>query len=509
MRGWALNLHRRLERQELGSDYHTEKEFRHKFGMHVSAAFFSNIVLRGMTLVLVKLLTMTLLKEEYALYAFWLSFVILSSTFSTGAFSSSLWRFMHRRVVSGNKTGASRLLSASFVGSSALLFSIYVIMAISFQAFGFQLVDDPVYLSTLVVVGALGFLYVLRELLLVVSGTEQNSREILVFSISFGVSAYVVACVAALIYADHMFVLLGLSVGYVMPVLAVLILKVKQYGLSTPDGQDFREILSFGGPNVVISLVTSFVPFFISYLLGQWIGLAEIATLSIALAAAGLFTFVARSPQTAYRAYLVKTYETGTYDEGAKISIKVVEMFLVFSVPAVCLLVLMSPLLVVILSTAEYLDATILIPFTLAHAAMMAFSYFWRIQLDLTEKTHLIGLIYVTSAVALVISCILLIPTEGIVGAGLAMTIQAAVVLVLLFIVGNRLLPIKMNRRFGFGFIASAVAMIAIVVLLTLLGMPVWVSAAGACFVYGIAIDLTGAMKLRKMGGLVRLLLVR
>ena len=205
-----------------------EKRFRSKFGKHVSAAFISSILVRGMTLVLVKILTMTILKEEYALYAFWLSFVILTSTFSTSAFSASLWRFMQRKVVSDDKTGASRLLAASFGGAFIFLFSIYALLAMSFQLFEFQLIDDPIYLATLVAVGILGFFYVLRELLLVVSGTEQNSREILVFTISFGATAYAVACVAAFIYGNHMFIIRGLSVGYLMPVMAVLAMKTKQ-----------------------------------------------------------------------------------------------------------------------------------------------------------------------------------------------------------------------------------------------------------------------------------------
>lgn len=178
-----LNRRRRLEQQDLESNSGMEKRFRYKFGKHVSAAFISSILVRGMTLVLVKILTMTVLKGEYALYAFWLSFVILTSTFSTSAFSASLWRFMQRKVVSDDKTGASRLLAASFGGAFIFLFSIYALLAMSFQFFEFQLIDDPIYLTTLVAVGILGFFYVLRELLLVVSGTEQNSRELLVFSI--------------------------------------------------------------------------------------------------------------------------------------------------------------------------------------------------------------------------------------------------------------------------------------------------------------------------------------
>ena len=491
------------------SDNHTEKKFRYKFGKHASSAFISAIIVRGMTLLLVKILTTILLKEEYALYAFWLSFVVLSSTFSTSAFSASLWRFLQRRAFSADTTEAARLLSAALAGASAFLLCVYVSLAISFQLFGFQLVDDPIYLTTLAVVGILGFFYVLRELLLVVSGTEQNSREILMFSVSFGAIAYVVACVFAFIYGTHLLVLLGLSIGYLMPVLAVLAIKTKQYGLSTPTSQDFKVIFRFGGPNIVIASVTSFVPFLVSFLIGQWIGLAEIATLSIAIAVAGLFTFVARPPQNAYRAYIVNAFESGTYDEGAKTSAKVVELFLAFSAPAVCALILMSPLLVMIISTAEYLDATVLIPFTIAHSVIMALSYFWRVQLDLIERTYLIGLIYVTSAVALVISCIYLIPVAGMVGAGYAMLIQAAVVLVMMLAIGNRLLPIRMNRRFGFGFITSTVIMVTLIVLLTLLGIPSWLLVASSSFVYIVAMELTGALKLREVFILVQLLLGR
>jgi O-antigen/teichoic acid export membrane protein len=472
------------------------------------AALTGAISVKVMALVLVKVLTTALPKHDYGLYALWMSFVILLSTFSTSAFSATLWRFMPQRRKLEARDGASQLFMTAITGAFAFLVTSVVLFSV-LDLVGLRIVEDQFYLTTLLIVGFLAASYVLKELILVVSGSEQSSREVLAFNLAYGGVSTVFAGFIGWAIRDYRLVLVALSIGYAIPVVISLAFKLRQYGSRMPKLSDFKKSLGFGGPSILVGSVKTLVPFLASFIVGYMIGIPEVATLSIAIVVGGILSFVVGPPQTAYQAYIVNAYETGSYEKGQETATTIIELFLLLSAPVAFSMMTMSPLLVYLFSTEQYIDATILVPFTVASAVLVAFSYFWKIQLDLVEKPHLTGFTYLASVAPLVIAAVLLIPVVGLLGIGVAMVAQSGFVALMLFVIGNSRLPIRQRRRFWIGWILSIVAMIAAYQIVELIGISDVVSTMVALGGYLLVIRIAGLMSVQRARLIISLLLSR
>jgi O-antigen/teichoic acid export membrane protein len=472
------------------------------------AALTGAISVKVMALVLVKVLTIVLPKHDYGLYALWMSFVILVSTFSTSAFSATLWRFMPQRRKLETIESASELFMTAITGGFAFLLTSVALFSV-LDLIGLRIVDDQFYLTTLVIVGFLAATYVLRELVLVVSGSEQSSQEVLAFNLAYGGVSTVFAGFIGLAFRDYRLVLVGLSLGYAVPVVTSLAIKLRQYGSRLPKLSDFKKSLGFGGPSILVGSVKTLVPFLASFIVGHWIGIPEVATLSIAIVVGGILSFVVGPPQTAYQAYIVNAYETGNYDKGQETATTIIELFLMISAPVAFSMIAMSPLLVHVFSTEQYIDATILIPFTVLSAVLVAFSYFWKIQLDLVEKPHLTGFTYLASVAPLVVVAMLLIPAVGLLGIGVAIVSQSGFVAIVLLIIGNSQLPIRQRSRFWIGWVISILAMVSIFQIAGILGIPDIVSTLIALGGYLLVIRITGLMSIQRARTIISLLISR
>jgi O-antigen/teichoic acid export membrane protein len=356
-----------------------------------------------------------------------------------------------------------------------------------------RIVEDSLYLTTLAIVGFLAILYGLKELILVVSGSEQNSREILIFNLAYASSSTMIACLVGLLFADYHIVLVGLGIGYAIPILGSLVIKIRQYGFVPPEQSALRKSIIFGGPSIFVGTVKALVPFFTSLIVGMWIDLQAVATLSIALLLATIFSFVVNPPQTAYQAYIVNAFETGNYNKGNEMARLVIELFMFLSIPVAFLLVTFSPLLILLLSTVQYIDATVLIPFTVAYAVLIAFSYFWKIQLDLVEKPHLTGIAYAISAFILAGTSVLLVPVIGLIGVGIAMVVQAGFIVIALYTLGNNALPIPQRWRSWLTWFLASIILIALFEVLISWGIPTILSALVSLAAY-LAVSFVGGL---------------
>jgi len=442
-----------------------------RFGKHTTAALSSAILAKVMALVLVKVLTSILPKSDYGAYSIWMTFIVLVSTFSTSAFSATIWRFMPHRRSSETKESASALFMTSVSGSISIILATVVLFWI-LNLSGMRVVDDSLYVMTLAIVGLLAILYGLKELILVVSGSEQNPREILIFNLAYSSSATVIACLVGWIFADYHIVLIGLGIGYTIPIIVSLVIKIRQYGIVAPRESDLRKSLSFGGPSILVGSVKTLVPFLTSVIVGVWIGLQAVATLSIAILLASIFSFVVGPPQTAYQAYIVNAFETGNYKKANEMATLVIEIFVFLATPIAFLMITLSPLLILLVSTQQYFDATLLIPYTVVDAVLIAFSYFWKIQLDLIERPQLTGIIYAVSAIVLAVTSVLSVPVIGLVGVGIAMVLQSGFIAIALYTLGNAALPISQKRKFWLVWFLASMILIVIFEVLVSCGIP-------------------------------------
>jgi O-antigen/teichoic acid export membrane protein len=312
----------------------------------------------------------------------------------------------------------------------------------------------------------------LKELAVVIAGTEQNSKEILLFNVSYSVCSFFAAIAFAVIFGGFRAAMLGLFVGLTLPAALSFYRKLRKHGFSHPNRSLLRKSLSYGGPLMVVTTVNTALSFFASYFVSAYVGLDDVAVLGVALTVSSIVGFIVMAPLPAYNAYLVNSYESGQFKRSNVVTTRVIEIF-ISSVTVIFVLVLSAgPLIISIVATEAYLDAVSLIPYTTLSVILFALSSFWRYRLLLKEKTQLVGLVYLISLGMLVISANYLVQNQGTGGVGIALIIQAAFVLITIVILAQRNLSISISRVFFGKWFLGAFVLIMTFGILSSLSVP-------------------------------------
>ena len=129
----------------------SQSEFNKTFGKHVTSSFLGVAISRLLALLLTKALSILLPKTDYGLY------------------SNTLWRFFQSTDFK-LKEKKSKLLSTAFYGSLGLAAIEAAFIYIPYVLNGYRIIEDPIYVSSLLVSFFLMFAYIIKEIVLVVSG---------------------------------------------------------------------------------------------------------------------------------------------------------------------------------------------------------------------------------------------------------------------------------------------------------------------------------------------------
>ena len=484
-----------------------EETYRKRFARHTTASYTSALLIKVMGLVLTKILTVFLTKSDYGIYILWMSLAFLLLSISTSPFNASLWRYLQKKRLKA-PDDASRLITLCIAAPIIIIAVIFGISFICYILFGIRIVEDPFYMLSLFTTEVLTVFLILKELILVISGSEQNSREILTFSLTFSFASITVASIIAILFQNLQLVIAGWCVGYSVPVLIVLTQKLKQYRLRRFETQELRLVTEYGGPLLIVSSSQYAVSFLTSFAVSIWFGLSGVGTLYIAQVLAMLLSVLVMPSLVAYRTYMVMMFDLSDFEIGNRLTTKLVELFISLITPAVWLTIAFSPLLITIVSTAEYLDAIILIPFTLAATAILSLSQFWLIRIQLVQKNHLAAGVYILSLTILIVS-MLFLQQFGIIGIGFAILLHAVTVLVGLSIMGNKDNPIKLNLFYFISWTISLIILVLLDLLLRKIGFSAMFASILASSAYFICLIATRGLKLHEVKKIIQTMLNR
>ncbi len=477
-----------------------------RFGKHITSSLTAAVIARLMSLLLLKMLAVTLTKSDYGRYSLWFSLMFLTATLSTSPFSATLWRFLQSDQFE-KASRKARLLSTATVGSLLISMTVPALLYAIHGATGHVIAEDPFYLLSLTAVSFLTVSYIFKEIVLVVSGTEQNSKEILVFGIMLSSGSFLAAAAFTLLLVDFRATLIGSFLGMIIPALIIYRHKLRVYGYARPNLDILKKCFSYGGPLIIVATVSSALSFIVSFFVGMYTGLTQVATLGVSLTVGSIVGFIVGPPLTAYNAFLVNSYESDCFDSSDRISARIIEMFISFSTVALVLIFSAAPIVVTLIASEAYLDAVPLLPFIVFSTLVLSFSQFWKLRLDLVQKTHIVGIAYFLSLVVLIISCVIAVPVFGVTGAALALVLQSLTVLLLVVPAGQRYLRISIPRSFFGKWFVAVACLIAAERFLSPFGilMPIRGFLAGCVFV-GVML-VTRAHRLDDIKQMVCLLL--
>ncbi len=460
-----------------------EESLRNKFGLHASANTIAKISLKGTSLVQMKILTILLPQAVYGEFSLWISLATLLAALSYGTFVASIWRFLQKLRYSDSRESPT-LLSTAIIGSCLVLclIGLPVLALHLIGSVGF--LDSNLYLPAASISLLIAGSFALMRIVLATSGSEQNSKEILTFNVAYGLSSVLTTIAFAYFYQSLLAVLLGVVLGYGFPVILTLLIKVRQYGLTSPSSGCFKKVASYGIPETVGDSARLAVPFLTTFSVSLWNGLDYAATWAVAISVASLFSSVLNPFFTAYQAYQVKNFELGDFDKGRDLTTKLVPLFLSISMLGALTAIAFSRELVLVISTSDYIAAALVLPLTVVAALISEFSQFWKLQLNLAKRTKTIAFIYVFSLLPLMTICYFAIPLIGIIGAGVAMVVHSLVVMASNYSYGNRAHPIAVRTRsFMIPILAFMAGLVLYQVLITV-GLPSLIPHVLSLFVY-------------------------
>jgi O-antigen/teichoic acid export membrane protein len=476
-----------------------------KLGGHITSSLIAIAISRLLSFLLLKILAIVLAKPEFGLYNLWFSFTMLLQALAVSSSTATIWRYLQAESFSPDER--SRLLSTAAYASIALCAVGPLFLGIAYLTFGYAIADDAFYVGSLVVSSVLAVSYAVQELVRSVSGTEQNSREILLFNTTFSIGTFLGGIALTLAFNDFRMTMLGMFLGLIIPSGVALFYKAREYGWCRPSWLTFKFSMSFGSSLTVVTVVASAVAFVISFFVGIFQGLEGIGVLGVALTAGSALKFVFNAPLSAYNAFIVKSYETDQLEEGDKVTIKIVEFFVTVSTVAFILIFSAAPLVVLLISTEAYLDATLLLPFAIASTILLALSAIWRFRLFLIEKSHLVTVAHSMSLVVLVFSCLLAVPSLGLLGAGIALLLQSVTVLALIVSFAQENLGIPIPRAFLAKWLLALACLIIVYWFLSYVGVGNLSSGAVASVVFLMLMIITRAHRLKDIKRLILLLL--
>ena len=169
-------------------------------------------------------------------------------------------------------------------------------------------------------------------------------------------------------------------------------------------------------------------------------------------------------------------------------------------------MMLFSPFLIEILSSVDYLDAVSVLPYTITSTVLIAFSYFWKLRLDLVKKTKFIGLSHIVALIVLITTTVLLVPIYGLVGAGLAIMLHSISLLLLLAFSGNRELPLRIGSRF-LGIVSLACMILVISFIgLSSFNISDWLVGGASVILYFVPLLLSRSLSMKEVKQILRLL---
>ncbi len=483
---WSKGTHsNELNRKNEDGVQMTGERSKDVFGRHVLARIGAMLIVAAAGIVLVKILTVTLNQEDFGLYSLWKSLAIFIYSSSSSVFIQSILRYMQRRTAK-SRLGASRLLSASLIGSFSVLSCIVTLLLLAYVITGFKIINDSMYLISLALISLFMILQIIERIVLSISDSEQNSREVFVYSLSYGLVSSVTAALFAMIIGDFRWVFAGFIVGHFIPALGSLRVKIKDYHLSTPTRTDFKQIMAYGGPVFVEETAANSVVFIASYIVSLWMGFTYVALLSIALVISGILLSLVGPPLNAYMAYLVKAYETESYDETNHLNRRLLELSLVIIPLMIILVTLVSPFIVQIVSTTDYIDAALLIPFTILASVLLLLSNIWKYTLRLTERTHIIASISLFSVCILVVLCMILIPYMGLIGIGFALVGRAFIEITFLNRAVDSSMRVTISRDFQRAWVVSILVLIGSCSIVYIWTLDWFISVIGSILIYVI-----------------------
>lgn len=425
---------------------------------------FTQTLINLTSLVLLPVISKTLGAYDYGIWAQLSVTVSLLSALAGLALSTAYVRFFSSKT---DKKEISRGFFSIFFFVALLSSVIFSVLFIFSESISVFLFNTSIY-SPLVKITS--FLIVLNPLYLLVLFYFRVKRQMLVYSV-----LVFFASIGQMILTTFLLVFLGYGVDGVVfsamfsnfiPLVLALGIIIKQVGFSHLSFSEMPKYLRFSlplAPNSLIYWITSqsdryFVEFFL--------GTVSVGIYSAAYGIGYIVYFFVTPLQLILFPQLTTLFDNGEIDEVKIYIIYSLKFFLLLSVPSVVGLTICAKQILVVFTTVEFINGSLVIPLV---ALSALFSGLVQILINITflyKKTKYNFWIQAIPAILNIVLNIILIPLIGIIGAAIATLFSFVIMCIVTYIVTIKYLRFKIDVIFVLKIILSSIIMASIVFLL-------------------------------------------
>lgn len=255
-----------------------------------------------------------------------------------------------------------------------------------------------------------------------------------------------------------------LAIHLIMSIFS-LALVISRIGLAFPNFSKLKEVLIYGiplTPNPMLDWLRSSSD---RYIIGIFLGMGAVGIYSVAYSLGSIVLVLVSPIQFILFPSLSKIYDEKRYDEVKNYLKFSIKYFLLIAIPSAFGISALAVPLLTILTTSDYLDGAILVPFI---AFGGVFFGVYQISINVTQlvkKTKFNLYLYLIAAVSSILFNILLVPFMGVLGAAIASLISMILLVSLSLILSFRYIHFQVDKLFVLKSSLSSLVMAGFIIL--------------------------------------------
>ncbi|WP_321421167.1 polysaccharide biosynthesis C-terminal domain-containing protein [uncultured Methanobacterium sp.] len=343
----------------------------------------------------------------------------------------------------------------------------------------------------------LTFFSCLNGLLINYFRTFQQMKKYSIFLILQTYLAVFIVSYLALNGFDIYIASTGLLISNLIIFIIISILIIKDIGLKIPKFSNIREYLSFGIPTVPANLSYWILDSSDRYLIGILMGTLFVGYYSPGYTLGYIIVMIMAPFSLLLPSILPKYYEEKNEKQMHIYLDYSLKFFLLFAIPSVFGLSMLSKPLLLILTTPEIaLNGYLVTPFIALSFLLYGFHAIISNVLVLEKKTKIFGLIWITAALLNLGLNIFLIPYIGILGAAISTLIAYFIATLITLVYTTKSFKFNFNPKFILKSTLASIIMSLIIVIINPQGIIMIIFTTLICSaVYFLLLRISGGIK--------------
>ncbi|NPV51595.1 MAG: oligosaccharide flippase family protein [Candidatus Methanofastidiosum sp.] len=401
----------------------------------------TNILIAISSIIILPILTKNLSIDDYGIYIQLSVTIFLISNLVTLGLPYAMVRFL----------AASKEKNEIQEGFYSIIFIVLIpTLIIAFLLFiSSQFIANLLFNGNTIITNILSVIIIIVSLNNLFLSYFRTFQQIKKYSFIMFLQAYLNVFLISY-FALYRYGILGITIGllitYIVTTLIMVLFIILNIGFKVPKFIHIKEYLSFSVPTIPSNLSYWIVDSSDRYIIGILLGTSFVGYYSPGYSLGQIITMLFVPFSTLLPSVVSKYYDENKNQELRTVLTYSLKIFLIFAIPSVVSISLLSKPLLIILTTPEIATNGYLVtPFVAISALLTGIFGIYVLIIILKKKTKLIGVVWIIAAIFNLIFNITLVPYFGIIAAAFVTLIAYAIAFVIIFFYSSKYIKLDLN----------------------------------------------------------------